>query len=46
MTSSSSGTGSAMHLSLELFKGVTGIDVVHVPYKGGGPSMTAIVRAK
>ena len=35
-----------MHLSLELFKGVTGINVIHVPYKGGGPSMAAIVSGE
>jgi tripartite-type tricarboxylate transporter receptor subunit TctC len=35
-----SGTGSAGHLTAELFKGMAGIDWVHVPYKGGGPAMT------
>ena len=34
------GAGSAGHLSAELFKGMAGIDWVHVPYKGGGPAMT------
>ncbi len=32
----SSGQGSPHHLGLELLKSMTGIDVVHVPYKGGG----------
>ena len=39
----SSGTGSPHHLAGELFKQVTGIDMVHVPYKGAGPSMQDLV---
>ncbi|MGZ8155869.1 MAG: Bug family tripartite tricarboxylate transporter substrate binding protein [Burkholderiales bacterium] len=31
----SSGVGTALHLTMELFRTMTGIDVVHVPYKGG-----------
>ena len=34
------GTGSPGHIAGELFKLKTGIDVVHVPYKGGGPAVT------
>jgi len=34
----SSGNGSAPHLSMELLKSMTAIDLVHVPYKGGGPA--------
>ena len=33
----SAGNGGGVHLSLELFKTVAGIDLVHIPYKGGGP---------
>ena len=33
------GTGSIAHLGLELFKRTAGIDVVHIPYKGGGPAV-------
>ncbi len=39
----SSGPGSANHLSGELFKSMAGIDMVHVPYKGSGPSTTAFL---
>jgi tripartite-type tricarboxylate transporter receptor subunit TctC len=40
---SSSGNGSAAHLAGELFSSLTGTKMVHVPYKGGGPSMIALV---
>ena len=36
----SSGNGSAPHLGMELFMGMAGIDMVHVPYKGAGQVMT------
>ena len=35
----SSGNGGAGHLAGELFKLMAGVDIVHVPYKGGGPAM-------
>jgi len=38
----SAGNGSANHLSMEMFRAATGIDVVHVPYKGFGPAMTGL----
>jgi tripartite-type tricarboxylate transporter receptor subunit TctC len=37
------GVGSPMHLSGELFKMLTGTDIVHVPYKGGGPATIALL---
>jgi len=40
---SSSGSGSAAHLGGELFASLTGLKMVHVPYKGGGPSMIALI---
>jgi tripartite-type tricarboxylate transporter receptor subunit TctC len=40
---SSAGTGSAIHLAGELFKTRAGVDIVHVPYKGAGPAMTALL---
>ncbi len=39
----SGGTGTATHLVAELFKSMAGIDIVHVPYKGGGPAITALL---
>jgi len=35
----SSGTGSTNHLAGEVFKSMAGINLVHIPYKGGGPAM-------
>jgi tripartite-type tricarboxylate transporter receptor subunit TctC len=42
----SSGSGSANHLAGELFKTMAGIDMVHVPYKGSGPSVTAFLAGE
>jgi len=39
----SAGNGSAPHLALELFKQQAGIDIVHVPFKGSAPAMTAVL---
>jgi len=39
----SGGVGGASHLATELFRAVAGIDIVHVPYKGTGPAMTALL---
>jgi tripartite-type tricarboxylate transporter receptor subunit TctC len=43
---SSSGNGSTQHLSGELLKLMANIDVVHVPYKGTAPSMTALMSGE
>ncbi|MEO7726343.1 MAG: tripartite tricarboxylate transporter substrate-binding protein, partial [Burkholderiales bacterium] len=43
---SSSGNGSAPHLSMALFVAMTGINIVHVPYKGGAPQVTALVSGE
>jgi len=39
----SSGNGSGAHLAMAAFAKEAGIDVVHVPYRGGGPAMTDLV---
>jgi tripartite-type tricarboxylate transporter receptor subunit TctC len=39
----SAGIGSFQHLGGELFKLLAGVNIVHVPYKGGGPAMTDVV---
>jgi tripartite-type tricarboxylate transporter receptor subunit TctC len=40
---SSSGVGGLTHYSVELFKARTGTTAVHLPYKGGAPSTTAVI---
>ncbi len=35
-----------MHLALELFKLTAKVDLVHVPYKGGGPALTALIAGE
>jgi tripartite-type tricarboxylate transporter receptor subunit TctC len=42
----SSGIGSANHLSGELFKSMAGINLVHVPYKGGAPALNALIAGE
>jgi tripartite-type tricarboxylate transporter receptor subunit TctC len=42
----SSGTGANLHLITELFRNVTGIEIVHVPYKGAGPAATAVIAGE
>ena len=39
----SPGSGSVPHLAMELFKSRAGIDLIHIPYKGGGPAVTDVV---
>lgn len=39
----SSGVGTPPHLSGELFKAMAGVDIIHVPYKGGGPAMQGLL---
>jgi tripartite-type tricarboxylate transporter receptor subunit TctC len=42
----SSGIGGASHLAAEVFCAVAGIEGVHVPYKGAGPAMTALIAGE
>jgi len=37
------GNGSPQHLSGELFKLMAGVDIVHIPYRGGAPAVTAVL---
>jgi len=46
LTYASSGVGGAGHLAGELFKERAGIDMLHVPYKGGGPAMTDLLAGR
>ena len=39
----SSGVGTSLHLSGEMFKVMTGADMIHVPYKGGGPAISDVI---
>jgi tripartite-type tricarboxylate transporter receptor subunit TctC len=42
----SAGPGGGVHLSMELFKSMTGTDIVHVPYKGTGPSLVELIAGQ
>lgn len=42
----SSGNGSAQHLAGALFEQRAGVDLLHVPYKGGGPAMTDVIAGQ
>jgi tripartite-type tricarboxylate transporter receptor subunit TctC len=46
LTYASAGVGGAGHLAGELFKQAAGIDMIHVPYKGGGPAMTDLLGGR
>jgi tripartite-type tricarboxylate transporter receptor subunit TctC len=39
----STGNGSSNHISMELFKSLAGVDIVHIPYKGSGPAVTDLL---
>jgi tripartite-type tricarboxylate transporter receptor subunit TctC len=43
LNGASAGAGGATHLALELFKAMAKLDIVHVPYKGGGPAMADLM---
>ena len=42
----SSGTGTTVHLSAELFQFMTGVKWVHIPYKGGGPAVIELLAGQ
>jgi tripartite-type tricarboxylate transporter receptor subunit TctC len=39
----SAGSGTNLHIAAELFKNLSGTNIVHVPYKGGGPALSALL---
>ncbi len=39
----SSGSGTSIHMSAEMFKMLTGVDMVHIPYKGSGPALADLL---
>ena len=43
LTSASAGSGTSQHLSLELLKAKTGIDITHIPYKGSAPAIQDVM---
>lgn len=43
MTFASGGNGAAPHIAGELFKAVAGVDLLHIPFRGGGPASLAIM---
>jgi tripartite-type tricarboxylate transporter receptor subunit TctC len=43
ITIASAGVGSAPHMYWELFHSMTGVDMLHVPYRGGGPALTDLI---
>jgi tripartite-type tricarboxylate transporter receptor subunit TctC len=43
LTYASSGAGGAIHLASELFKREAGVDIVHIPYRGGGPAVMGLL---
>ena len=42
----SSGTGTSVHMSGEMFKMMTGCDMLHIPYKGAGPALIDLMSGK
>ncbi len=46
LSMASAGTGTGPHLAGELFKMMAGIDIVHVPYRGGGPALTDVLAGQ
>jgi len=42
----SAGVGSSGHLAVELFQSVAGVKVTHIPFRGGGPSVLAVIAGQ
>ena len=46
MNVASNGSGTTSHLSIEMLRQLAGVDVAHIPYKGGGPAITAMLTGE
>ena len=46
MNAGSNGNGTTSHLSLEMFKQMAGVNATHIPYKGSGPAVTALISGE
>ena len=46
LTYASAGIGSPFHIAAEFFKQTAGVDILHVPYKGGAPAVTDVVSGQ
>jgi tripartite-type tricarboxylate transporter receptor subunit TctC len=46
LSAASSGVGTSLHLSGELFKAMTGVDFVHVPYRGSAPALVDLMSGQ
>lgn len=46
MTFGSGGVGNVTHLAMELFMATAGIEMLHIPYKGGAPSVVAVISGE
>jgi tripartite-type tricarboxylate transporter receptor subunit TctC len=46
ITMATAGIGSAPHMFWELFRSLTGVEMLHVPYRGGGPALTDLLAGQ
>lgn len=46
MSYASGGVGTSGHLTLEMFKSATGVDILHVPFRGVGAALTAVISGE
>ncbi|MGZ8155255.1 MAG: Bug family tripartite tricarboxylate transporter substrate binding protein, partial [Burkholderiales bacterium] len=46
LTFASGGNGNSLHIAGELFKSVSGINMLHVPFKGNAPALTAVISGE